>query len=247
MNRLRRICVLGILFFSFLSLLINSDIQAQSSDLSPAEQEIVREINLARSNPSGYVAHLEQLRASYVGNQFRLQGRPAIVTNEGVAALEDAIRQLRAMNPLPPFEISRGLTSAARDHARDIGQRNMRGHRGSDGSIPNDRANRYGTFTGGIGECIEYQNDSARETVIKWLIDDGVASRGHRNSILSSNYRNVGVAIGDCSNGGQMAVLTLVGGYSERTLTAPRSVGSAGNSPITARPVTARPVQRLRQ
>lgn len=250
-NNRRRFSVLRILFFSFLAsfiVLAGSESRAQTSqpndgNLSPAELEIVREINLARANPSGYAAHLERMRTSYVGNRYQPSGRPALVTVEGVRVLNEAIQTLRAARPLLAFEVSRGLTAAARDHARDLRQRGRRGHRGSDGSIPNDRANRYGSFTGSIGECIEYQNESARETVIKWLIDDGIATRGHRNSILSQTYRTIGVAIGDCEGGGQMAVLKLAGRFTERT-NAARPVGSTGNTP-TARPL-ARPVQRVR-
>lgn len=248
-NNRRRFSVLEILFVSFLAsfiVLAGSESRAQtgqpsssSGDLSPEEQEIVREINLARANPSQYAAHLERMRASYAGNRYQPPGRPALVTVEGVRALNEAIQSLRAAPPLPAFQISRGLTAAARDHARDLRQRGRRGHRGSDGSIPNDRANRYGSFTGSIGECIEYENESARETVIKWLVDDGIATRGHRNSVLSQTYRIIGVAIGDCEGGGQMTVLKLAGGFTDRT-NAARPVGSTGNTP------TARPVQRVR-
>ncbi len=243
-RRSRAIC--KIFFFSFLSFLMlaagtESRAQTANANASPAEQEILREINLLRSNPQAYAAYLEQMRASYVGNRFQPAGRTAIITSEGVRALDEAIQYLRAARALPPFEMSRGLSSAARDHVRDIGQRSMRGHRGSDGSIPNDRVNRYGSFTGGIGECIEYQNETARETVIKWLIDDGFPPRAHRNSILSPTYRMIGLAVGDCSTGGQMCVLTLTGGFAERTTTAARPIGSTGGGSSlqpTARPIT---------
>ena len=71
-----------IFFFSFLSFLMlaagtESRAQTANANASPAEQEILREINLLRSNPQGYAAHLEQMRASYAGNRFQPPGRTA--------------------------------------------------------------------------------------------------------------------------------------------------------------------------
>jgi hypothetical protein len=54
----------------------------------------------------------------------------------------------------------------------------------------------FGTWQGAIGENLTYGNESARERVLTWLIDDGFASRGHRKRLLSSEYKVAGLACG---------------------------------------------------
>ena len=57
---------------------------------------------------------------------------------------------------LPAYEWDEGLTSAARDHANDIGPKGITGHTGSDGSSMTDRIERYGEWMGHIGENISF-------------------------------------------------------------------------------------------
>ncbi|HYE14039.1 MAG TPA: hypothetical protein VD968_06320, partial [Pyrinomonadaceae bacterium] len=74
-----------------------------AASYSALEQEVIRELNLARTRPADYAAHLEELRALFSGRELRRPGRVALVTEEGPAALEEAIRFLRAARPLPPL------------------------------------------------------------------------------------------------------------------------------------------------
>ena len=71
-------------------------------------------------------------------------------------------------------------------------------NKGSDGSTPNVRASRYGDWTNNIGENIVYQAmTSARDSVIGLIIDDGIATRGHRKNIFDPTYRAAGIALGE--------------------------------------------------
>ena len=87
-----------------------------------------------------------------------------------------------------------GLARAAADHVRDTGRRGLIGHTGSDGSDLTKRIARYGTWSGEIGEEISYGIHGAREVIVDLLIDDGVATRGHRKSLLNPRWRHVGIA-----------------------------------------------------
>jgi len=78
---------------------------------------------------------------------------------------------------LPPLELRKGLILGAKDHVNDLVKSGQSGHRGSDGSILEDRLNRYGSWSVFRGEDIVYRSRKAREDVIALIIDDGVKSR----------------------------------------------------------------------
>jgi uncharacterized protein YkwD len=65
----------------------------------------------------------------------------------------------------PPLEVSRKLTDAAEDHARDMVRRKFFEHRGSDGSEPRDRVRRTGYQWRLTGENIALGPESAEEVV----------------------------------------------------------------------------------
>jgi uncharacterized protein YkwD len=184
--------------------------------LSPTEKQIVAEMNFARANPAQYAAYLEQLRPLYSGKEFKRPGGDAVETAEGVAALDEAIQFLRSATPLAPLEVSKGLCSGARDHARDLLRTNGMGHRGSDGSFVEQRVERYGNWQKEVGENIAYEAASAREAVINMLIDDGSPKRGHRKNIFNPIFGVAGVAVGDPAAPQKTCVVTLAGGFSER-------------------------------
>jgi uncharacterized protein YkwD len=179
------------------------------------------------------VAYLEQAKKYYNGKNYKPPGQVALATVEGVAAVDEAISALRAAKPLSPFSLSKGMSMAAKDHVKDLGSTGNVGHKGTDGSTVEVRVSRYGNFSNGIGENIVYQNDTAREVVIGWLIDDGVATRGHRRNLLSASYRYLGVCVGTRSSYGSMSVLTFAGEFAEM------AAGKA--QPAAAQPSAAQP------
>jgi uncharacterized protein YkwD len=187
------------------------------SFVSPLEKEIIDEMNLARSNPQQYATFIEEFKKYYDGNRLTMPGRKkAIVTFDGVAAVDEAINFLRATKPLPPLEIVKGMCLAAKDHANDLAVKGLTGHRGSDGSSPNARVDRYGRWEGAIGETIVYEVSTARQIVISLIIDDGVPNRGHRRNIFDPNYRVAGVSINNSSANGVRCVVDYAGGFTEK-------------------------------
>jgi uncharacterized protein YkwD len=187
-----------------------------TDQLSPTERELVQELNVLRSDPPKYAIYLEQAKKYYRGKDYKPPGQAmALTTVEGVAAVDEAIRALRATKPLTPYNTSTGMCLAAKDHVTDIVRTGSTGHKGTDGSTTEARVNRYGQFSNGIAENILYDTSGAREAVIGWLIDDGVPSRGHRRNLLSPNYRYLGVGVGARSNISSMCVLTFAGTFVE--------------------------------
>lgn len=185
--------------------------------LSQLEKEIVDEMNLARTEPQKYAGFVEEFKKYYDGNRLTIPGRKkALVTAEGLAAVDEAINFLRAATPLAPLDVAKGVSLAAKDHANDLALKGLTGHTGSDGSLPNARVDRYGNWEGAIGETVLYEVSTARNMVIALIIDDGVQNRGHRRNIFDANYRIAGVSISDSPTNGSRCVVDYVGGFKEK-------------------------------
>jgi uncharacterized protein YkwD len=191
------------------------------------EQEVLKEINLARTRPAEYAAYLEQLRPHFNGREYRRPGMPGLLTQEGTRALDEAISFLRAARPAPALTLSQGMYSGARELVKDQTGTDSTGHKGRDGSFCEQRTLRFGKWQEPIGENLSYGNDTARERVLTLLIDDGVANRGHRQRLLDASFRVAGVACGDHKLGA-MCVITLAGGFTD---SAPKATLPAAKTP----------------
>jgi uncharacterized protein YkwD len=186
--------------------------------MSQLEKEIIDEMNLARTEPQKYAAFVEEYKSYYDGNRLIIPGRKkALVTNDGIAAVDEAISFLRAAQPLPAFGVAKGVCSAAADHARDLAGKGINGHRGSDGSTPNARVDRYGEWDAAIGETVVYEVSTARQIIISLIIDDGVPNRGHRRNIFDPNYHVTGISVSEPLTFGAKCVIDYVGGFKEKT------------------------------
>jgi uncharacterized protein YkwD len=186
-----------------------------ATGLSQAEQDLLTEINLARANPGTYASYLGNLKPFFKGKEYQPTGRPALTTQEGWVAVEDAIKFLRATKPLAPLTASNGLSLSAQSHVKEQGGAGTTGHKGADNSLIEQRVKPFGNWQGAIGENLTYGNDSARERVLTWLIDDGFASRGHRKRLLSNDYKVAGLSCGPHPQYGSMCCLTLAGGFTD--------------------------------
>ena len=177
-------------------------------------REVERQINLARTNPAAYAQRLRAHRRLYDGEVFREPGAIPIRTEEGVAAVDEAIAFLERQTPLPPLAADDILRHAAADHVADQGPRGLLGHYGSDGSAFTDRIARRGGPRSG-GENISYGGDSGEAVVIQLIVDDGVADRGHRTNIFRTGYVSAGAACGPHTAYRYMCVIDF--GYAEQT------------------------------
>jgi uncharacterized protein YkwD len=179
------------------------------------EQEIAREINHARTRPAEYAAFIEQLRPLYSGREYRRPGRPALLTEEGVGALDEAVEHLRSARPAAALEVSDGMCAGAAALVRDQAGSARTGHKGMDGSLCEQRVGRFGAWQEPIGENLSYGAETARERVIALLIDDGFANRGHRQRLLNPAFKVIGVACGGHQLGA-VCVVTLAGGFTNK-------------------------------
>jgi uncharacterized protein YkwD len=179
-------------------------------------RQIHDETNAVRRDPVRYARHLEPMLSRFDGHLLERPGRPHLRTDEGAAAVREAIASLKARRPVPPLRWSKGLTAAAADHVRDQGPIGGLEHRGTDNSTPSGRARRYGRWIQGIAENIAYGENPAREVVIQLLVDDGVADRGHRDNMLHPDWGAAGVACGRHRRYQQICVMDYATRYVER-------------------------------
>ena len=187
----------------------------QLNYLSPLENAVIYEINMARANPRSYATFLEEWKWYFDGRLLKIPGERIILTKEGATAVNEAMNVVRSMNPVPRLSPSKGMSLGAKDHVKDQGSSGSIGHRGRDGSQVWDRLNRYGTWEKSIGENISYGSDKARNIVMGLIVDDGVPGRGHRKNIFNPDFRVIGVACGHHGTYGTVCVITFAGGYSE--------------------------------
>ncbi|MBA3853270.1 MAG: hypothetical protein C0503_02585 [Gemmatimonas sp.] len=198
------------------------------------ERGILEQTNRARMDPAGFARDLEAILPHFDGNVIRRPGqRVGLRTNEGPAAVREAIAFLRAQAPLPPLTWEDGLWRAASDHVRDQGPRGSTGHVGNDGSTMGQRITRYGQWQSTAAENIDYGSDNAVDVLISLIVDDGVPSRGHRTNIFNARLRVMGAACGPHAGYRVMCVMNYAGGYV--------ATGSAATSSPTASPTNSAP------
>ena len=207
--------------------------------MSKTETDLLNEINQARANPQLYASYLEKLKPLFKGKSYTPAGTSnPFDTQEGWNAVEDAIKFLRAAKPQPPLAQSMGLCLAAKSHVSDQSASGTTGHRGGDRMMIEDRVKPYGSWRGGIGENLAYGDQSARERVLTWLIDDGFATRGHRTRLMSDSYKSAGICCGPHKEYGAMCVLTLAGNFTEMSSQNDQNSAAPAKASSTSQPAT---------
>ena len=173
-------------------------------------QQVVTELNRVRANPQAYAAYLEKFRAYYMADgTFRAPGRPAMRTREGVAALDEAIRELNHAAPQPLLSYSDMLVGSAHALVVEQSQSGQFGH----GSFPFQRMERCGVDRDIKGENVAYGANTAQSIVYNLVVDDGVRDRGHRRNVLMTAYHEAGVSYGSHPKYGVMCVIDFAGSY----------------------------------
>jgi len=179
-------------------------------------KHVLAEINLARGNPRLYAGFLREFRSRFHGNRYVLPGSSVhVVTNEGVAAVDEAIRFLNRQKALPALKWSEGLSAAAVELVEEQSLTGSTGHGDAGGNSMQVRIERQGKWEGTIGENIAYGPSDPRSIVMQLIIDDGVPGRGHRKNQFNSAFGAAGVACGSHPRFGNMCVIDFAGKFRE--------------------------------
>lgn len=189
---------------------------ASLSDTRVLAEEIVRELNFVRTNPKRYAAEILEPRLKYFdGNIYAEPGKIRLLTQEGIAPVQECIRVLKTTTAVEPLTLETGLCRSAQWLADDQARTGAMGHTGSDGSNLVTRISRYGTWGIFCGENCAYGSVTAREIVVQLLIDDGVQGRGHRVNILKQEFKKVGIGFNKTGKAayGAVTVMDFAGSY----------------------------------
>ena len=144
-------------------------------DIGRLTEEVLAEINAARTNPAAYA------------ERFRSSNNPAVL---------EAVDFLKRQKPLPPLKAQVALATSASRHAVDQGSAGLRSHVGTDGSSIRDRVAATGFAPSEVGEEIAFDADTGMGVARQLIVDDGVADRGHRVSLFDASLTYAGVACG---------------------------------------------------
>jgi len=179
-------------------------------------QDIFRELNTLRYNPTAFSIRMESLLLSIKDNHalHRHHAVPVILS-EGRSVIEEAIDSLKKTEPLPSLELSKGLSNAAQSHANDTGDKGIVGHIGSNESTIQERLEKFGKWSKCIAEGLDYGSMTGFEVVCSFLIDDGLPQRPHREALLNPRFKKVGIGAGPHTDFKSMAVVVLAEEYEE--------------------------------
>lgn len=150
---------------------------AGAAYLSNDEKELIYILNLVRTNP---VLFNNTVLKKYP----QVSGKPELLNNEKY--YKSLVRTLANMQPLELLQPDKILFESAACHAASSGQTGYVGHKRVNSSC--EKLKSY------YGECCDYGNKEPLDIILSLLIDEGVASLGHRELFLR-NYLKVGVSI----------------------------------------------------
>ena len=156
--------------------------KSSSTSMTSEEMDMVKEINLVRGNPSGYIPYIQE----YIENLKKTGDM-----GNSIATAQELIAELKQTQRLSTLQPLQCVYTAAKKHGEDQKRRGDTDHQGSDGSWPWDRVKR---------ECSDLQDGNEnlvggpaniRRAVILLLVDDGIDGRGHRKTMLNPDWQYV--------------------------------------------------------
>jgi len=186
--------------------------------MTTEEQAMIREINLVRSDPRGYIKYIAPLLADAKTTVARYGKGPKsysltfssttwngvkkeridttwnYVWEENVKALSSLIEDLKKLKKLSVLEPDPGIYHAARIYAADQHEHEWKLlHVGSDGSQPWDRIKKHSPSMSFGNENIAMRSGSpsVRDIVLLLLIDAGIPGYGHRDNILDPQWTHI--------------------------------------------------------
>jgi len=148
--------------------------------LTKDEKQLVYLHNLVHMDP-------QLFSKTYVAAYFSKNNKGN--TASGKSLIKD-LNKAKVIQLLYP---NKELSEAAEFHATDLGGKGQIGHNSSDGTNFSDRLKKYGV-SGYMAENCSYGNDSPVDAVLALLLDLNTPSLGHRKTILSNVYNEIGVA-----------------------------------------------------
>ena len=156
--------------------------RAAASYMRSEEALMIDEINLIRSNPKGYIPYIQEyIKYLQTNGSF----------GNSIKTSVELIDELRTATPLSTLQPKECLYNVARRHGEDEKRMGVSSHQGSDGSWPWDRILKGCRDLQDGNENLVGGPEDIRRAVILLLVDDGIATRGHRKALLNPAWKYV--------------------------------------------------------
>lgn len=139
----------------------------------------------------------------------RLSAHVAAQEPDPVVTWQTTVNQARLDEGLAPYNFSTLLTAAAQRHADDLAAHQIWSHTGSDGSTHQQRIAEagYAAWTWNSGELVTSENFWTGHGTIEDAMVFFLEDPPHRNNILSTIYREIGIGIATDATGRNYYVL----------------------------------------
>ena len=105
----------------------------------------------------------------------------------------EAVNRARAEHGLEPLTVNPVLVEIARDHSRDMVRRGYFDHRSPAGDYVQDRVRQRSIAYSRIGENLHRSRGS--EDPVRTAVESWLKSRGHRELLLSPEFRETGIGV----------------------------------------------------
>lgn len=156
-------------------------------NFSTFDERLFGYVNQARTEPQTLLKILrERLTKFEPGtNNLILNPTTKLVTHEGEKAVREAIEFLEEKFPVKALSWHNTLAVIAKQHVGEIGAAGLYSHQLKDGNKPTDKAlKEMPDKISAAAESIKFNSENALSTVIDFIIDDGVPTRGNRNNLF---------------------------------------------------------------
>ena len=161
--------------------------------MSFAEQ-LVNEINEFRTNPKEYSKKVEKYIGYFKGKTLMIPGtNTGMKTQEGAEAFKEAVDFISKLEPIEPLEPSKGCSRICKDYLEEVQKvdPNEIDKINYDGIIE-----KYGAFQGNVNRELDFGNETPEQIVMSIITSDGDPTRSHRDNLLSTNLKKIGIANG---------------------------------------------------
>lgn len=179
----------------------DKQIKTGEVDYNQLVSDVIKEINILRSNPQHYVELLERDKTYMKDCILYRPDEDPLRTQEGESAYDEAIEILINQEPLNELEKQDELTKASQDHCNDIGELGMLTHVGSKDETVVDRVEQYIEWDNLLCQSIEFGSKTSQEIVMSLITCDGDPTRVNRKNLLRTEINYIGAASGhhkDC-------------------------------------------------
>ena len=177
-------------------------------------QEVIEEINFARTKPSEYAAKLERISSTLNGRKVKV-GKSIMKLKEGAAIFDETIQYLLNIGQMEPLELCDGLSESANEllsiliiqEGVDMSDFNL------DIYDLEHRLDHFGVYFGEFNELIDYGSFDPEFVVVNFLLSDGDDTRNDRHTIMNPLMKYCGITSGILPSTKKCTILNFVQYY----------------------------------